>query len=229
MGAQLKNSRNATGWIKVGKALRKKGDIARACEAFGKAVALDPMSWDAWFDFGDILEIDGKQPQALFCYDWVAALGFSDALQKAKALRDQGVTPVDPTLKFEEKWVAEEEEQKKFVYEEENPLQNPVIADRRQKIIELLRVTRRMKIEQVAKYLGLPTDEIFPKLVGWANEFGFILDQDEVIFEESPLSLTKKLAGKIHPSIQLIFAVLFFVFGFVAYNITGNAGPNERW
>ena len=40
-------------------------------------------------------------------------------------------------------------------------------------------------MDQVAKYLGVDIDEIFPRLVDWAEEFGFVLDRDEIDFSGS--------------------------------------------
>jgi|SRR5271157_2445882 len=99
--------------------MRKQGNNAEACQLFEKAVSLDPESWDAWFNFGLALEAKGMLAEALYCYEWGAALGDEEAVQNGRALRDQGLTPTDPTLAFDQERQSEEQERQSMEQEQQ--------------------------------------------------------------------------------------------------------------
>ncbi len=50
------------------------------------------------------------------------------------------------------------------------------------KLKKLIRVSETLQISQVGEYLGLQGQELFNRLVDWAAEFGFTLDQQLVKF-----------------------------------------------
>jgi hypothetical protein len=55
--------------------------------------------------------------------------------------------------------------------------------ERLEKLGRLIRVSVKLKRQEIAEYLGLSGQELFDRLVVWAEEFGFRLDGEDVIFE----------------------------------------------
>jgi hypothetical protein len=161
-----------------------------------KAVMMNPESLDGWYNFGAALEASEMLSEALYCYEWGAALGDEEAVDKSRALRDQGVKPQDPTIAYEAEQQKQEQikqraelerrkMQEQLDRQEEQARQAQSFGLLLDKLKKLVRVSRHLKIEQVAKYLGVSADELFPRLVDWAADFGFILDRDEIDFEGS--------------------------------------------
>ncbi|MHA1733182.1 MAG: hypothetical protein ACTSU5_14640 [Promethearchaeota archaeon] len=87
---------------------------------------------------------------------------------------------------FQKKWVGSylEKIHERVARQErakEEHLQR-VEEDRLQKLTKLVRVSRRLKIAQVTKILGMDEDELYDKIVDWADKFGFVLDEDVLEF-----------------------------------------------
>ena len=81
-------------------------------------------------------------------------------------------------------------------------------AVRLDKLKKLVRVSKKLKLEQMASLLGLTVAELNERIVDWADQFGFVLDEDVVEFsngrkddfiaalDESFASWDKKAASK---------------------------------
>ena len=79
---------------------------------------------------------------------------------------------------------------------------------RLEKLKKLVRVSKKLKFEQMASLLGLTVAELNERIVDWADQFGFVLDEDFVEFsngrkddfiaalDESFSSWDKKAAAK---------------------------------
>jgi len=61
------------------------------------------------------------------------------------------------------------------------------IKERTEKLRKLLRVSKRVRQSQLAEYLGLSSDELFDNLVEWADKFGFKIDGDFIVVENSDI------------------------------------------
>ncbi len=61
----------------------------------------------------------------------------------------------------------------------------PVLDERARlaKFEQLLRVSLKLKRAEISSYLGIPEQELFRMLVGWADKYGFKLDGDYIVFE----------------------------------------------
>ena len=54
----------------------------------------------------------------------------------------------------------------------------------KEKFKKLLRVSARIKISSIANYLRLDESSIWEYLVDWAEEFGFIINGDEIVLKK---------------------------------------------
>jgi hypothetical protein len=61
---------------------------------------------------------------------------------------------------------------------------DPAVVERAsvEKLKKLVKVSSKLKISQMAKYIGLTEDQLSEHIVDWAEQFGFTLDEDTVIF-----------------------------------------------
>ena len=53
---------------------------------------------------------------------------------------------------------------------------------RMDKLRKLVQVSKKLKISQMAKILEMSEDDLYPRIVDWAAEYGFTIDEDVVEF-----------------------------------------------
>ncbi len=88
---------------------------------------------------------------------------------------------------LEEQWrqrnreIAEQKAKRRA--DEKQQAATQVERERLEKLERLIRVSVKLKRQEIGEYLGLSKQELFDRLVTWAEQFGFKIDGDDVLFE----------------------------------------------
>ena len=169
------------------------GDIASARTMQEKAVVLDPGN-------NVFQETLVRIQQAQEGRDKIASQAVSRELAsrekaaKDKAIADQIVQGKEAVERAGRERAAREKAEQD--------------ATRLDKLKKLVRVSKKLKLDQMASLLGLTVAELNERIVDWADQFGFVLDEDVVEFsngrkdefiaalDESFASWDKKAAAK---------------------------------
>jgi tetratricopeptide (TPR) repeat protein len=64
-----------------------------------------------------------------------------------------------------------------------------------EKLKKLVKVTNNMKIEQFAKVLEMSTEQVYERLIDWADQFGFKIDNDVIRFPTDSSKMDNFLQG----------------------------------
>ena len=105
-------------------------------------------------------------------------------------LRTDGAQEIDPSVMQEKKRLLEEQEKirnadavkQQREQEEANKRDVQDEARRMDKLKKLVTVSKKLKISQMAQILNLNERDLYDRIVDWAAEFGFTLDEDVVEF-----------------------------------------------
>ncbi len=146
----------------------KAGVVGGILEGAGRIVTADPDFEPAWGVLGQALLRIGQMPEATYCFD--RAGNVENMLSKVGA----------------ETWQALVGEKEKIIPKEPTFLAEFRIGglDRTQieKLKKLVKVSKTLKITQMARMLGVSEDDLYEHVVNWADKFGFTIDQDVVDF-----------------------------------------------
>jgi tetratricopeptide (TPR) repeat protein len=169
------------------------GDIVAARAMQEKAIALDPGN-------GVFQETIARIQQAQEGRDKIASRAVSRELAaREKAAKDKAIA--DQIIQGKE--VVERAGRERAAREKAEQ-----DAVRLEKLKKLVRVSKKLKLDQMASLLGLTVAELNERIVDWADQFGFLLDEDVVEFsngrkdefiaalDESFVSWDKKVTTK---------------------------------
>ncbi len=138
-----------------------------AKRAFEQAVEKFPRDGAAWAMLGLAWAKGGDRPGAMEAYKHALSLITGGKLAEVTHARLASLTD-------EGRWANEERKR----HEAEAARQQTL-----DKFKKFLRVSRRVKLPQIAQILGATPADILDRVVDWAAEFGFTLDGDDLNLE----------------------------------------------
>jgi tetratricopeptide (TPR) repeat protein len=174
---------NAGAWAQLALAHALQGNITKAHDLWEEGLVKSEY-W-SWVDLGDTFEALGRLGEAIYCWEQCdldkipLESPFTEIKEKTTEIKITGIQPTRPEFIWTPEEQMELEARQRQEQEQAGIIREQGFLDRLKKLV---RVSRKLKVAKIALILGITEDELYPHLVDWADQFGFILDEDSVDF-----------------------------------------------